>query len=64
MQIFSLKLPAIIWKIFFLRSKIVGLARLLYYFRNASFDFGFTALIIFTNIKVHFFINFKASPQN
>ena len=49
---------------FFSRSKIVGLARLLYYFRNASFDFGFTALIIFTNIKMHFFINFKASPQN
>ena len=40
------------------------MARLLYYFRNASFDFGFTALIIFTNIKMRFFINFKASPQN
>ena len=39
------------------------MARLLYYFRNASFDFGFTALIIFTNIKMRFLLTLRPVPK-
>ena len=50
-------------EIYFSQEVIVGLARLLYYFRNASFDFGFTALIFLQILGCIFSLTLRPFPK-